>query len=157
VNKDNIRLLAGERFKSGVHRSLPGRSAVCGRLVMQVAYRAIEHCRVIGIDDRLDHENLWMPAKWFHGPEDHALAGDGPVLFGPPNAGAEASSGCDDDGCSPIHFSHGGSKVNWREKRSVGTALITPRWGKQSDSHEIWEIAQIAAVHLQDSNGLSKV
>ena len=104
MDEDDFRILARERFKSGMHRALPRRSAFRGRLVAQLTDRLVEHRRVVRIDDRLHSEDPRMQAKRFHGAEDHGLPANRTVLFRSPRAGTEAAPGGDKDGCSPFSF-----------------------------------------------------
>jgi hypothetical protein len=67
----------------------------------------MEHGDVIGIQNRLYGRHLGMAAKRFHGAENNALSANRTVLLRSTCAGAEAASGCDEDGCSPLSFRHG--------------------------------------------------
>jgi hypothetical protein len=107
VNENDVGLLARQRFESGAHRILARGPAIGRRRVPQFADGVIEHRGVVGVQDRLHRENLWMTAKWLHRAEDHRLPADRTVLFRPTRTGAKPASGCDKDGCSPFRFRHG--------------------------------------------------
>jgi hypothetical protein len=74
--------------------------------VLQVADRLVERGHIIGIQDRLDGEYLWMPAERFHCAENHGLSADRPVLFRPSRAGPKAAPGSDKNGSGPLGFRH---------------------------------------------------
>src|SRR6266853_1998157 len=100
VDQNDIGLLAGKRFKSGMHRGLARCAANCRRLVAQLADGIVEDSRVVGIQHRLHGEDLRMAAKWLHRPEDHGLTADRTILLRSPRTGTKPSSGCDKDGFS---------------------------------------------------------
>jgi hypothetical protein len=76
MDENDIRLLAGERFQSGVHRGLPRRAAAGGRFMAQCADGVVEHCGVVGVEDRLHCKNLWMTTERLHGAEYDGLPAD---------------------------------------------------------------------------------
>ena len=106
MDQNDVGPLAGERLKSGMHRSLPRGPAVCRRRVLQFADRITEDARIVRIQHRLHGKNLWMTAERRHRPENHALAADRPILLWSPRAGTKPTSGCDKDSCSPFNFRH---------------------------------------------------
>jgi hypothetical protein len=106
VDQDDVWLMAGKRFQSCMYRSLARRSAAGRRLVPQLADRLVEHHRIIGIQDWLDGEYLWMPAERFHRAKNHGLSANRTVLFWPSRAGPKASSGSDENGSGPLGFRH---------------------------------------------------
>ena len=106
VDENDIRLLAGKRFQSGMNRSLACCPAICRRLVAQGVDGGIEDGRIIGIQNRLHRKDLRMAAKRLHGPENHGFPADRTILFRSSRAGTKPASGCDKDGCSPLWFGH---------------------------------------------------
>ena len=59
-----------------------------------------------GLTHRLHGKDLGMAAERLHGPEDHGLAADHPVLLRSAGAGAKPAAGCDKDGCGTLGFRH---------------------------------------------------
>ena len=153
VDQDDVGLRARERFKAGMHRRLPRSAAVRGRLMAQTADRGIEHRDVLGVQNRLHRKDLGMTAKRLHGPENHGLSADRPILLGSTGAGAKAAAGCDKDGCSPLGFRHGGSIAGERRvdqgDRCVAHCPYHAGAAKQNVSRSAWEKRRFVAVHLQ--------
>ena len=88
-----------QRLETGPHRALPGTGAVRRRRQIQAFHRAVVKFPVVGVNHRLDDENLVVAGKGRkHGP-DHGLAENMPVLLGQMSACAMPASGCYNHRC----------------------------------------------------------
>jgi hypothetical protein len=68
--------------------------------------RVVEHGNVIGVQYRLNREDLRVEAERLHGPKNHGLAADRTILLGSSRAGTKPAPGRDKDGCSPLWMGH---------------------------------------------------
>ena len=135
VDENDVRFLGGERLQSGMHRSLTCGPPACRRLVLQLPHGLIENGDVVGIQNRLYGRHLGMSAKRFHRPENNRLAADRAVLLRSTRTCAEAASGRDEDGCSPLRFRHG---ISIKCRIGIATAAVVPgalplsRWADEN-------------------------
>ena len=106
MDQDDVGLVAGERFQSGMDRGLPRRAAAGWRLMPQAGHRFVEQGGIVGIDHRLHREDFGMAAEWLHRAKNHGLPADCTILFWTSRAGAEPAPGCDKDGCGTLGFWH---------------------------------------------------
>ncbi|MEY9588887.1 hypothetical protein ABIA06_001178 [Bradyrhizobium yuanmingense] len=97
VDQHDVRIVLGQRFEAGEHRSLPRRAAIGRWLVPEPCDRCGEHGAVVGVHHRLHREHLSVTAEGFHGAADHGHAADLAILLRPAGAGAQSTPGCDED------------------------------------------------------------
>ena len=78
-----------------------------GHLVAQATDRGIEDVDVIGVHHRLHDGDVRMLRKGGERAVDDGAAADRAILLRTAGAGAQAASGRDENGCSPLRNRHG--------------------------------------------------